>query len=100
MLLFRLLRIPVKFPDKIAILIDTKGPEIRTTICDTPIELKKGETVSIIGNPLKKSSKEAIYVTYTAFATDIPVGSAVLIDDGELELKVEREKWKCTGMPR
>jgi pyruvate kinase len=76
--------------DKIAILIDTKGPEIRTTICDTPIELKKGETVSIIGNPLKKSSKEAIYVTYTAFATDIPVGSAVLIDDGELELKVER----------
>jgi pyruvate kinase len=76
--------------DKIAILIDTKGPEIRTTICDTPIELKKGETVSIIGNPLKKSSKETIYVTYTAFATAIPVGSAVLIDDGELELKVER----------
>ncbi len=27
----------------IAILLDTKGPEIRTTICDAPIELKKGE---------------------------------------------------------
>jgi pyruvate kinase len=30
--------------DKIAILIDTKGPEIRTTICDAPIPLKKGAT--------------------------------------------------------
>ena len=29
--------------DKIAILIDTKGPEIRTTICDSPIQLKKGQ---------------------------------------------------------
>ena len=28
--------------DKIAILLDTKGPEIRTTVCDTPIQLKKG----------------------------------------------------------
>src|SRR5664280_2503968 len=31
--------------DKIAILIDTKGPEIRTTICDAPIPLKKGATI-------------------------------------------------------
>ncbi|HRT48283.1 MAG TPA: pyruvate kinase, partial [Bacteroidales bacterium] len=33
--------------DKIAILLDTKGPEIRTTICDAPIYLKKGEIVKI-----------------------------------------------------
>ena len=31
--------------DKIAILIDTKGPEIRTTICDSPIQLKKGNKI-------------------------------------------------------
>ena len=28
--------------DKIAILIDTKGPEIRTTVCDEPLQFIKG----------------------------------------------------------
>ena len=72
---------------KIAILIDTKGPEIRTTICDSPIQLKKGNRINIIGDPAKKSSKDAIYVSYLTFSRDIPVGSLILIDDGELELK-------------
>src|ERR1035437_173916 len=56
--------------DKIAILLDTKGPEIRTTVCDAPIPLKKGATINIIGDPGKKSSPEAIYVTYKAFSSD------------------------------
>jgi pyruvate kinase len=78
--------------DKIAILIDTKGPDIRTTICDAPIELRKGEVISIIGDPTKKSSPDAIYVTYKSFSSDIPLGSLILIDDGELEFRVLRKK--------
>jgi len=77
--------------DKIAILIDTKGPEIRTTDCDESIELKKGGKINIIGDPDKKSSDEAIYVTYNRFASEIPSGSLILIDDGDLELKVLRK---------
>jgi pyruvate kinase len=73
--------------DKIAILIDTKGPEIRTTICDEPINLKKGDRISIIGDPGRKSTKEAIFVTYPSFSQDIAVGSVILMDDGELQLK-------------
>jgi pyruvate kinase len=73
--------------DKIAVIIDTKGPEIRTTICDSPIRLLKGNKISIIGDPSKKSSNDAIYVSYQAFASDIPVGSLILMDDGELEFK-------------
>ena len=57
--------------DKIAIIIDTKGPEIRTTICDNPINLKKGGTINIIGDPTKKSSEDAIYVSYKTFSSDI-----------------------------
>jgi pyruvate kinase len=72
--------------DKIAILLDTKGPEIRTTICDSPINLTKGSKVIIIGDPGKKSSNDSIYVSYQAFASDVPVGSVIMIDDGELEL--------------
>jgi pyruvate kinase len=77
-----------KVSDTIAILLDTKGPEIRTTICDSSIQLKKGTTVSITGDPDKKSEGSCINVTYKAFADNIPVGSQILIDDGELELKV------------
>jgi pyruvate kinase len=78
--------------DKIAILLDTKGPEIRTTICDTPITLKKGETINIIGDPTQKSSSQGIHVTYEAFSSDIPLGSLILIDDGEIELRVLRKQ--------
>lgn len=78
--------------DKIAILLDTKGPEIRTTICDAPIQLKKGEIISITGDPGKKSSPEGIYVSYVNFSTDIPLGSLILMDDGELELRVLRKR--------
>ena len=78
--------------DKIAIILDTKGPEIRTTVCDDPIQLKKGATINIIGDPDKKSSDEAIYVTYKNFSSDIPLGSLILMDDGELELRVLKKK--------
>jgi pyruvate kinase len=74
--------------DKIAILIDTKGPEIRTTVCDAPVSVKKGANISITGDPEKKSSANKLYVTLKSFAEEIPPGSMVMIDDGEIELKV------------
>ncbi len=77
-----------KVSDTIAILIDTKGPEIRTTICDSPVQLKKSTTVTITGDPDKKTENGHINVTYRDFAEKIPLGSLVLIDDGELELRV------------
>jgi pyruvate kinase len=88
----RIIRNTREVSDKIAILIDTKGPEIRTTVCDAPIVLKKGATINIIGDPGKKSSSEAIYVTYETFSSDIPLGSLILMDDGELELRVLRKQ--------
>lgn len=78
--------------DKIAILLDTKGPEIRTTICDAPIQLKKGNSINIIGDPGKKSTNDSIYVSYEAFSSVIPLGSAILIDDGDLALTAVRKK--------
>ena len=80
-----------KVSERIAILIDTKGPEIRSTACDEPVRLKKGDNISIIGNPEKKTSSEAIYVSYPNFASDVPQGTVILIDDGELELKALRK---------
>jgi pyruvate kinase len=78
--------------DKIGILIDTKGPEIRTTVCDAPIKLVKGNKINIIGEPEKKSSEDAIYVSYKTFSADIPSESIILIDDGDIKLTAQRRK--------
>ncbi len=85
--------------DKIGILIDTKGPEIRTTICETPIQLKKGSRILISGDPAQTTTDKIIYVTYKAFVTDIPEGSVILMDDGELELKALEKGWRFSRMP-
>ena len=78
--------------DRIAILMDTKGPEVRTTISQAPIPFKTGEIVNIAGNPDKETSHDFIYVSYKNFANDLNVGSDILIDDGDLELKVIDKK--------
>ncbi|HUX59420.1 MAG TPA: pyruvate kinase [Bacteroidales bacterium] len=87
----RIIRNTREVSDKIAILVDTKGPEIRTTECDTPIQLKKGDKINIVGDPGNKSTRESICVSYSSFAQNIPLGSLILIDDGDVELKVLRK---------
>ncbi|MCD8165442.1 MAG: pyruvate kinase [Bacteroides sp.] len=72
----------------IAILMDTKGPEVRTTILDEPIDYKIGDQVKIVGNPEQKTTRECIAVTYPEFVKDLSVGGSILIDDGELSLLV------------
>lgn len=74
--------------DRIGILMDTKGPEIRTTILKEPIAFQMGDTIKMIGNPDAETTRECIYVSYKNFVHDLHVGDDVLIDDGELELKV------------
>lgn len=76
----------------IAVLIDTKGPEVRTTRCEAPIEFRKGEFVNIVGNPELITTHECIAVTYTHFAEDVAPGAHVLIDDGDLGLTVEERQ--------
>lgn len=73
---------------RIAILVDTKGPEIRTTATENPIELKTGERIKIVGNPARVSSKEILYVSYPNIAREMRIDDAILIDDGEIDLKV------------
>ena len=76
--------------NKIAILMDTKGPEIRTTTVENDnLELHTGDTVKIIGNPDLTSTRECIGVNYPHFVRDLNVGDDILFDDGEIELKVE-----------
>ena len=77
-----------KVSNSIAIIIDTKGPEIRTTSVDDNIYFKTGDEVKICGNPSEVSTHDCVNVSYTNFVKDINIGNDVLIDDGELALKI------------
>ncbi len=74
--------------DKIAILLDTKGPEIRTTACDEPVSYLKGDKVRVAGKVDEKTTHNVINVNYPEIAQFVPVGATILIDDGELEIKI------------
>ncbi len=77
-----------KVSNRIGILIDTKGPEIRTTFAEEDIVLKTGDVIRVEGNPEGISSKEAIYISYPNVTERMKVGKNILIDDGEVDLKV------------
>ena len=76
--------------DKIAILIDTKGPEVRLTKMEESggIEVKNGDILHIYENTDGVCSKDALYTNCSTFVKDVPIGSRILIDDGSVELVV------------
>lgn len=86
-----------KVNDKVAILIDTKGPEVRTSPFGET-EIKQNQVVFIIGDPTRETSLDTIFVTYPDLYKHVAHGDSILIDDGEIELSVlavENEKIKC-----
>jgi pyruvate kinase len=83
--------------DKIAILLDTKGPEIRTNKMQE-ITVEAGDIVYFKGEYGVNGEKNLIRVSHNDFAKDVKVGSKILIDDGLIEFKaIEKtgEKLKC-----
>lgn len=77
--------------DRLAIMMDTKGPEVRTTVTvdDTPVSFKAGDKVYISGNPEGKTSHEEIFMNYPSIVRVLKPGDRVLIDDGEVEFIVK-----------
>jgi pyruvate kinase len=80
--------------DSIGILIDTKGPEIRTKNINEPIEVKEGDLIKIKGGD-GQSDQETIYVSYQNIQREVPAGNQILIDDGDLALDVIEQTEDC-----
>ena len=72
----------------IGILIDTKGPEVRTTGCAEPISFSTGDVVKLFGRPEVDSTHDIVNLSYPNFAADIREGDHVLFDDGALDMEV------------
>ena len=79
--------------DDIAIILDTKGPEIRLSSMSSEdkIPVKAGDKIEVRGmvDGKELSTAQTLYVSYGDIVKDMHIGGSILIDDGELELKVE-----------
>ena len=72
----------------IAILLDTKGPEVRTgNFKDGKVFLEKGQVFTLTNKEML-GNKERCTVSYKDLANDVSINARVLIDDGLVEMKV------------
>jgi len=72
----------------VAILLDTKGPEIRTgKLAVEPIELVQDEYITLTTEEIL-GDKDRVSITYDNLPNDVEVGSTILIDDGLIGLTV------------
>ncbi len=79
----------------VAVMMDIKGPEIRTGDVSVPMELKIGEIFDFTvkpgaGSATGESGEEvrSVDVNYQDLVNDIKVGDTVLVDNGLLRLEV------------
>lgn len=76
--------------DKIAILIDTKGPEIRTCGMQKEISVTEGEEIRF-SHSNNVSVKTDVCVNHPNFVYDLKVGDRILIDDGYVAAVVKEK---------
>ena len=90
----RIRSVSQKLNREVAIMMDIKGPEIRTGDLSVPIELKAGEIFDFTVKPLESAGRgggeevRSVDVNYKDLVNDIKVGDEVLVDNGLLRLEV------------
>ena len=74
----------------VAILLDTKGPEIRTGVLKDgkKVMLKEGETITLTNEEIE-GDETKVSLTYKGLVDDVQIGNMILIDDGLIGLKVK-----------
>lgn len=88
----KLKEIRTRLGKPIAALLDTKGPEIR--ICefaDGKITLKEGQLFTLTPDDIE-GNENIVSVTYKELYKDVRPGNHILIDDGLIELEVQKIK--------
>jgi pyruvate kinase len=74
--------------DRVGILLDTKGPEVRTCNLAAPLQLKTGDRIEI---GVTDAPENGFQVSYSGFVEEVPVGSRILIDDGLIAMSVDEK---------
>ncbi len=83
--------------DRIGILMDTKGPEVRTTTNegDANIDINEGDHINVVGRPDGITTRDTICLSYPHIADDVRPGAHLLIDDGELDFVIDSIDREC-----
>lgn len=78
-----------------AILLDTKGPEIRTGILKDgkKVKLEEGNMITLTPDEVAGDAQK-VSITYEGLAEDVDRGKKILIDDGLIELEVVKKVGK------
>lgn len=72
----------------IAVMIDTRGSEIRTGEVIQPIPITEGQEVLFSSVPGKKDAQTVIEVNYDGFARDVRETDEILVDNGDIEFQI------------
>ena len=86
----RVRRIARSLGTTVAILLDTKGPEIRTgeLVDHKPVTLVEGEHIVLTTNNVLGST-EVVSISYAGLPEDVEPGTTILVDDGLIALEVD-----------
>lgn len=83
-------RLRKKYNKSIAIILDTKGPEIRTgNFNKDKIELNEGQKFTVYCGEEIVGDNTKCYITYDGLCKDVKKGDSILIDDGLVGMEVE-----------
>jgi pyruvate kinase len=73
----------------LSVLQDLQGPKIRTQLVENNgVEIKAGNKLTFVMDETLMGNSERVGTTYTSMYLDVNVGERILMDDGNLEVKV------------
>ncbi|MBU3666333.1 MAG: pyruvate kinase [Chthoniobacterales bacterium] len=82
----------------VAIMMDTQGPAIRTGDLATNLQLTPGDTVEFTVRGARSEEQYSVDVNYDGLIDDISVGDVVMVDNGNIHMKVlskEENRVRC-----
>lgn len=86
-LIKRVRKVSQELDRHVAVMMDVKGPEIRTGVVETPIELKVGDAFEFYTDKPTPNSL-GVAVNYPGLPGDVSLGATILVDSGLIRLKV------------
>ncbi len=85
----RIRKVAHKMGTNIPLILDTKGPEIRTReFKNGAVVLKEGTEFTLSADKNREGDETGVSITYPYLAEDVEVGTSILIDDGLCSLTV------------
>ena len=87
-LIARVRKVSKELDRHVAVMMDVKGPEIRTGVVESPIELAVGDLFEFYTDAATPGIR-GVSVNYPGLPTDVTIGATILVDSGLMRLEVQ-----------